>query len=100
MNEKRVIRIDPIPVHLFDENNQVVTKKKRVCAYARVSTDSEDQLHSYNAQIDEYTKRIQRNDDWEFVDMYADEGTSGTSMKKRPEFLRMLEDSRDRKSVV
>ena len=97
MNEKRVIRIDPIPVHLFDENNQVVTKKKRVCAYARVSTDSEDQLHSYNAQIDEYTKRIQRNDDWEFVDMYADEGTSGTSMKKRPEFLRMLADSRNGK---
>ena len=97
MNEKRVIRIDPIPVYLFDENNQVVTKKKRVCAYARVSTDSEDQLHSYNAQIQEYTKQIQRNDDWEFVDMYADEGTSGTSMKNRPEFLRMLEDSRNGK---
>lgn len=63
MNEKRVIRIDPTPPKLYDENNEIINKRKRVCAYARVSTDTEDQIHSYNAQIKEYTKRIKRNED-------------------------------------
>ncbi|MBU1143930.1 MAG: recombinase family protein [Firmicutes bacterium] len=72
--------------------NQVTKEviKKRVCAYARVSTDDEDQLNSYKAQIDEYTTRIQENDDWIFIGMFADQGISGTQTKKRPEFLKMI----------
>ena len=59
------------------------TKKRRVAAYARVSTDNEEQLTSYEAQIDYYTTYIQGRDDWEFVGVYADEGITGTNTKKR-----------------
>jgi len=96
MNERKVIRIEATPAFM-PVNAEVLSKKKRVCAYARVSTDSTDQLNSYNAQITEYTNRIQENLDWDFVDLYADEGTSGTSTKKRVNFLRMLEDARNGK---
>ena len=96
MNERKVIRIDATPL-LFPSQASIEPKKKRVCAYARVSTDFDDQIHSYNAQINEYTKQIKENPDWEFVDLYADEGISGTSMKKRISFLRMIEDARNGK---
>jgi len=96
MNERKVIRIDATPL-LFPSQASIEPKKKRVCAYARVSTDFDDQIHSYNAQINEYTKQIKENADWEFVDLYADEGISGTSMKKRISFLRMIEDARNGK---
>ena len=64
----------------------------RVAPYCRVSTDKEEQLSSYEAQIEYYTARIAENPDWTMVRMYADEGISGTSMKKRKEFLKMVED--------
>jgi site-specific DNA recombinase len=96
MNERKVIRIEATPAFI-PSNADALPKKKRVCAYARVSTDSTDQLNSYNAQITEYTNRIQENKDWDFVDLYADEGTSGTSIKKRKNFLRMIEDARNGK---
>lgn len=51
-----------------------VRQKKRVAAYARVSTDSEEQFTSYEAQVDFYTRYIQNNPEWEFVAVYADEG--------------------------
>ena len=59
-------------------------RKPRVAAYARVSTDSEEQLTSYEAQVDYYTKKIRENPDWTFVEVYADEGISGTNTKKPP----------------
>jgi site-specific DNA recombinase len=94
MNVKRVIVIDePIHYHM-DINLESTKKKKRVCAYARVSTDTEDQLNSYKVQIEEYTKRINQNPDWEFQGMYADEGISGTSMKKRVQFQKMIDEAR------
>ena len=96
MNERKVIRIDATPAFIPSYAGEL-PRRKRVCAYARVSTDSTDQLNSYNAQINEYTNRIQENIDWDFVDLYADEGTSGTSMKKRINFLRMIEDARNGK---
>jgi len=77
--------------------NQVtneVMRKKRVCAYARVSTDDEDQINSYKAQIEEYTSRIKENEAWMFIGMFADQGISGTQTKKRPEFMKMIELSR------
>jgi hypothetical protein len=57
--------------------------KKKVCAYCRVSTDNEEQKTSYDAQVDEYTNRILSNPEWTLVKIYADEGISGTSTKKR-----------------
>lgn len=64
----------------------------RVAAYCRVSTDSDDQIESYKAQVTHYTDVIQKNPKWRFVDIYADEGITGTMAKKRPNFLRMIRD--------
>ena len=71
--------------------------KLRVAAYARVSSDSADQLNSYMAQVDFYTKFISSREDWELVDVYADEGLSGLEARKREEFNRMIADCRDGK---
>jgi DNA invertase Pin-like site-specific DNA recombinase len=67
--------------------------KRKVCAYARVSTDLEDQKNSFNAQLEEYESRISKNPDWEFVGLYSDEGISGTSIKKREGFKKMVDDA-------
>lgn len=67
--------------------------KKRVAAYARVSTDYEEQLASYGAQVDYYTKYIKNNPSWKYVGVYCDEGISGTSTKKRDGFNQMIEDA-------
>lgn len=66
----------------------------RVAAYCRVSSDSSDQLHSYAAQIRKYTEEIAHHKDWKLVDIYADEGLTGTRMDKREDFNRMLSDCR------
>ena len=66
----------------------------RVAAYCRVSSDSSDQLHSYAAQIRYYTDMIQSHDGWELVDVYADEGITGTRMDKREDLNRLLTDCR------
>lgn len=68
--------------------------KLSTAAYCRVSSNSEDQLNSYRAQVAYYTKRIAENPDWVLADIYADEGITGTSMEKRDEFIRMIEDCR------
>ena len=65
-------------------------KKLRTCAYCRVSTNSADQLNSYAAQVRYYTKAIQSRLDCEFVDIFADEGITGTSADKRTEFQKMI----------
>jgi len=67
--------------------------KKRVAAYARVSTDTEEQLTSYEAQVDYYTRYIQANAEWEFIEVYTDEGISATTTKKREGFKRMVQDA-------
>ena len=67
--------------------------KRRVAAYARVSTDSEEQLTSYEAQVDYYSKYIRERDDWEFAGIYTDEGISAVSTKNRDGFNRMVEDA-------
>ena len=65
------------------------TAKLRVCAYVRVSTDNEEQLSSYQAQVEHYSAYIKNNPSWEFGGIFADEGISGTNTKKRVEFNRM-----------
>lgn len=57
-------------------------KRRRVAAYARVSTDKEEQASSYEAQINYYTSHIKSREDWTFAGMYCDEDISGTSMKR------------------
>lgn len=66
---------------------------KRVCAYARVSTDHEEQLSSYDAQVDHYTRYIRGRMDWEFAGIYTDEGITGTSTKHREGFKQMVADA-------
>ncbi len=68
--------------------------KLHVAAYARVSTDSEDQENSYIAQVDHYTRYIREHQGWELVDVYADEGLSGMETRRREEFNRMIADCR------
>ena len=65
-------------------------RRQRVAAYCRVSTDSEEQLTSYTAQKAYYTQKIGENPDWEMAGIFADKGITGTSMKKRTEFKRMI----------
>ena len=64
----------------------------RVAAYCRVSSDSDDQMHSFAAQTEYYTKLIGENPLWTLADIYADDGISGTSMSHRDEFKRMIAD--------
>lgn len=67
--------------------------KRLVAAYARVSTDSDEQYTSYEAQVKYYTGYIKSKPNWEFVKVYADEGITGTNTKKRDEFKEMIEDA-------
>ncbi len=69
----------------------------RVTYYARVSTDKDEQLHSLSAQVSYYNEFIQKSPNWVFVNGYVDEGLSGTSVKKREQFLKMIEDAHAKK---
>lgn len=84
---RRVVRIDP--AHLA-----VQPAKLRVAAYARVSSEKDAQLDSFEAQVSHYTSLITAREDWQLVDVYADEGITGTSIRKREEFLRLMRDCR------
>ena len=96
MSQTRVTVIPPrMNLQLVPFSAEYV--KKRVAAYARVSTDTEEQLSSYEAQVDHYTRHIQANDEWEFVKVYTDEGISATSTAKRDGFKEMVQDALDGK---
>ena len=68
--------------------------KRKVAGYARVSTDKDEQQNSYDAQVSYYTDYIKRNPEWEFVEVYTDEGITGTSTKHREGFKRMIADAK------
>ena len=93
----RNVTVIPASIHRFSEVPLASAEKRKVAAYARVSTDNEDQKTSYAAQVDYYTNYIQSRSDWEFAGMYSDEGVTGTSMKKREGFTRMVQDALDGK---
>ena len=76
---------------------KVKLKKIRVAAYCRVSTDSDAQLESLEAQKTHYENYITSRDDWEFAGLYYDEGITGTKKDKRPELLRLIEDCKSGK---
>lgn len=89
----KTVRAIPATISRFTAvpiNN--VTKRK-VAGYARVSTDHEDQVTSYEAQVDYYTNYIKSRDNWEFVGIYTDEGISATNTRHRDGFKRMVEDA-------
>ena len=92
-----VKKIPKRTVTLIEPKHSLVVDKekhhqKKVGAYCRVSTDSEEQLTSYTNQKKVYTEMIATNKEWEFAGLYADEGISGTRADKRPEFQKMIKD--------
>ena len=90
MSDVEVIKPSIYTKHI--QNTIFKKAKKKVCAYCRVSTDAEEQKTSYYSQIQYYTNLIKKNKDWEYVGVYADEGITGTQIKKRDEFIRMIDD--------
>ena len=78
---------------ILSAQSQICVKKRRVAAYARVSTEKDEQQNSYEAQIEYYTRYIKSNPEWTFVDIYSDEGITGTSIKRRDGFNKMIEDA-------
>ena len=89
----KVVKTIPATKPMHSTAFQASTQKRRVAAYARVSTDKEEQESSFEAQVNYYTKLIRSNPEWIFVEVYADEGISGTSTKKREGFTRMIDDA-------
>ena len=87
--KKTVTLIQPKKSFIVDKERH---RQKRVAAYCRVSTDSDEQLTSYNNQMKVYTEMIAANKEWEFAGLYADEGISGTRADKRPQFKKMIDD--------
>jgi len=73
---------------------------EQVCAYCRVSSDSADQQNSFLAQLEYFTNLIEQKPNWDFVDIYADEGITGSEIRKRNEFLRMIRDCRKGKITL
>ncbi len=92
MSERTITVIPKKPPIKIDEVTGKIRKQK-VCGYARVSTDFEDQKNSFDFQKQEFEERIKQNPEWEFVKMYSDEGISGTNTKHRKGFLEMINDA-------
>ena len=90
----KVITIPPKPELA---QGKAVQRQLRVAAYCRVSTDNEEQLTSYEAQQIYYTDKIMTNKNWTMAGIFADEGITGTSAQKRPEFLKMIRQCRQKK---
>ena len=83
-------KVITIPAKPEVARRQAVQRQLRVAAYCRVSTDDEEQLTSYEAQQNYYTDKIMTNREWTMAGIFADEGITGTSARKRPEFLKMI----------
>ena len=86
------IRMIPATRPIGSRAREKEAPKLRVAAYCRVSTDTEEQATSYDAQVEHYTEYIKKNPTWEFAGIYADDGISGTNTKKREEFNRLIAD--------
>lgn len=97
MSMQSNVTVIPATINMRQQPIFDAVNKRRVAAYARVSTDSDEQENSFEAQNDYYTKYIQSRSDWEFVGIYSDEGISGTNTKKRDGFNTMIADALDGK---
>lgn len=76
------------------EKKNVIKRRLKVAAYARVSLDTDMLRHSLSEQVSYYNQLIQNNKEWEFAGIFADQGISGTSIKKRDEFNRMINEAK------
>lgn len=92
-----IARVIPVQGTVSEVIPEAMARKLKVAAYCRVSTDFEEQESSYEVQVSHYTDFITGNSAWEFAGIYADDGISATSMKKRDSFNRMIEDALDGK---
>ncbi|MGJ4850650.1 recombinase family protein [Bacillota bacterium Meth-B3] len=90
--DRRVTTI-PASISRFTAFPVASQQKRKVAAYARVSTDSDEQFTSYEAQIDYYTSYIKSREEWKFISVYTDEGITGTSTKRREGFKQMIADA-------
>ena len=96
LNRPRTVTVIPPRARALPGMPTLSARTKRVAAYARVSTNSEEQLTSYEAQVKHYTEYIksrEHTDNWQFVSVYTDKGITGTSMAKREGFNRMMQDA-------
>ena len=89
----RKVTVTPADPKYAEAGKDIRKQHLRVAPYCRVSTGSEEQLTSFTAQMDYYTQRIADTEGWTMVKLYADKGITGTSAKKRPEFLKMIRDA-------
>ena len=92
----RTVTVIPPRVRALPGMPTISVRPKRVAAYARVSTNSEEQLTSYEAQVKHYTEYIkcrEHTDNWQFVSVYTDRGITGTSTVRREGFNRMMQDA-------
>ncbi len=87
--------ITKIPATIIQQSGKKrsIAKKRKVAGYARVSTDHDEQTSSYETQVSYYRKFIESHEDWELVDIYSDEGISGTETSRRNGFNRMISDA-------
>lgn len=92
---KRIVR--EIPAASLYRIDTVATPRMAVAAYARVSTEREEQEDSFERQVEHYTTLIRSKSEWSFGGVYADPGITGTRAEKRPDFMRMIQDCRDGK---
>ena len=92
VNVSKTVTVLPARKHARGKNEDEEKAKLRVAAYCRVSTDSDEQSTSYEAQIEHYTAYITGHPDWDLAGIYADDGISGTNTKKREEFNRMIDE--------
>ena len=94
MSDVQVIKANS---NRINRKTSKVIERIRVAAYCRVSTDSEEQLTSYNSQVLHYKNLVESNPEWDLVDIFADEGISGTQTDKRVEFQRMINEAMEGK---
>ena len=87
---QKTVRVIPARKRTPAQDGQKQKKRQRVAAYCRVSTDTSEQINSYEAQKNYYTQLIEENPEWEMAGVFADEGISGTSTRNRTEFNRMI----------
>ena len=87
------VTVIPQTRNIFTTAPISTTARRKVAGYARVSTDSDEQFTSYEAQVDYYTNYIQSHPEWEFVKVYTDEGISAVSTRHRNGFNEMVEDA-------
>lgn len=89
------VRVIPSTINPLTQVPLGEVQKRKVAAYSRVSTDSDEQYTSYEMQVKYYKKFILEHDGWDNVDVYADEGITGTNTKKRESFNQMIKDAMD-----